>query len=135
VAAIAIVAMAQNQVVHQNDHHGIRARSLLGTKVSLQGGTQAGTIEDFVVNDEGVIDYLIVANNGKLVTIPWDAAKFNWQSRTAVINVTPQVFQQVPTYTVDQYPNFYTPTYRTQIYKSWGLTPGQERRLERRLNR
>jgi hypothetical protein len=135
VAAIAIVAIAQNQVVQQNDHHAIRARSLLGTKISLQGGTQAGTIEDFVLSDEGVIDYVIVSNNGKLVTVPWDAAKFNWQSRTAVINVTPQVFQQVPTYTVEQYPNFYAPTYRTQIYKSWGLTPGQERRLERRLNR
>ena len=44
-------------------------------------------------------------------------------------------FRQIPTYTVEQYPNYYAPTYRTQVYKYYGITPGQERRLERRIER
>jgi hypothetical protein len=112
-----------------------RAKSILGSKVLLQGGATAGTVEDMVLSNEGVVDYLIVMHDNKYTTVPWTLAKFNFQQRTATVNVTPQVFQAVPTFTLPQYPNFYTPTYRTEIYKAYNMTPGQERRLERRIER
>ncbi len=113
-----------------------RAKQILGTKMSIQGNTAVGTVDDIVFNSDGVIEYLIVLNtDNKLFTVPWDAAKFNWQQRTAVINITPERYRTIPTYTVETYPMFYTPTYRTEIYRVYGLTPGQERRLERRLER
>jgi sporulation protein YlmC with PRC-barrel domain len=115
--------------------HGSRAKSILGAQVSLQGGTGIGTIEDIVLNTDGVIDYLIVSEGGKLITVPWEAAKFNHEKRTAVINITQDQFRQIPTYTVNSYPDFYTPTYRVQVYRHYGLTPGRERRLERREER
>jgi sporulation protein YlmC with PRC-barrel domain len=115
--------------------HALRAKSILGATVSLQGGTSVGTVHDIVFNDDGVVDYLIVAEGGKLVTVPWEAAKFNFEKRTAVINITPERFRQIPTYTAERYPDFYTPAYRTQVYQYFGLTPGQERRLERREQR
>ena len=90
---------------------------------------------DIVFDDEGVIDYFIVSQNGKLVTVPWEAAKFNFEKRTAVINITPEQYQKIPTYTVQTYPQFYTPTYQNQIYGYYNLTPGQARRFERRINR
>jgi len=114
----------------------LRAKQLLGAQVSLQGGTTSvGTIEDIVLNNDGVVDYLIVSERGKLVSVPWDAAKINFERRTAVINITPDQFRQIPTFTVDRYPDFYSPTYRVQIYKHYGLTPGRERRIERREER
>ncbi len=111
---------------------GIRAKSLLGSTVNLQGGTQVGTIEDIVLSNEGVVDYLIVSENGKLVSVPWDAAKFNWEKRTATINISPEQFRQIPTYTSSAYPQYYSPAYQTQMYKYYNLRPGQVRRLERR---
>ena len=94
-----------------------------------------GTVEDIVLSDEGVVDYLIVSNDGKLVTVPWDAAKFDFGKRMATVNIAPERFQQIPTYTTTNYPNFYAPAYRTEVYKAYGLTPGQQRRLERRQER
>lgn len=116
---------------------GFRAKSLIGATISLQGGASAGTVEDFVLTHEGVIEYLIVNNGGKLVTVPWDAAKFNWNAPTptATLSITPQIYQAAPTYTVQTLPNFYTPTYRQEVYKVYGLNPGQARRLERRIDR
>jgi len=113
----------------------VRAKSVLGAKVSIQGDTAVGTVDDIVLTDEGVVDYLIVSEGGKLVTVPWDAVKFQYDKRIVTINIAQDQFRQIPTYTAEQYPSFYTPTYRTQIYKYYGLTPGQERRLERRLER
>jgi hypothetical protein len=52
-----------------------------------------------------------------------------------VIDIPAAQFQKIPTYTVEQYPNFYAPTYRAELYRYYNLTPGQERRLERRIER
>lgn len=115
--------------------HPLRVKNLLGATVNLQGGSGVGTVQDIVLNDEGVVDYLVISDNGKLITVPWDAARFNTEKRSIVINVSPEQFRQIPTYTTETYPEFYAPTYRTQIYRFYGLTPGRERRLERRENR
>jgi hypothetical protein len=105
--ASANVALAQVQVQVQTGqpgaaNHAMRAKTILGATVSLQGGTGIGTVHDIVFNDDGVIEYLVVSEGGKLVTVPWEAAKFNYAQRTAVINITPDQFRQIPTYTVDR---------------------------------
>jgi len=113
----------------------IRVKNIMGAKVNIKGGTSAGVVEDVVLTDEGVVEYLIVSRNGKLVTVPWEAAKFDHGKRVAVVEVTKEQFEKVPTYTAERYPSFYTPEYRTEVYKAYGLKPGQARRLERRLDR
>lgn len=110
-----------------------RIKQLLGTTVSLEGNMPAGTVEDLVFDDNGTVEYLIVSNEGKLVTVPWQAAKFNFEKRTATINITPERFQTIPTYTATQYPAYSTPAYRTQTYQYYGLTPAQTRRINRNL--
>jgi len=107
----------------------IRAKQMLGTQILLGNNTQVGTVEDMVTDGSGNVDYLIVSSgDGKLVTVPWDAAKFDADKKTATINVTQEVWKTVPTYTTTTYPQFHTPTYRTDIYKAYGLTP-RERRI------
>jgi hypothetical protein len=66
------------------------------------------------------------------VTVPWEAAKINYEKRSAVINLSPEQFKRIPTYTATEYPQFSSPTYQTQIYKYYNLPPGRARRLERR---
>src|SRR5437588_6887984 len=101
-AAFAL-AQAQAQVtpIQTGNQATLRAKSILGASVSLQTGTGVGTVEDIILNSDGVVDYLIVSEGGKLVTVPWEAAKFNHERRTAVINITPEQFRQVPTFTQD----------------------------------
>lgn len=110
-----------------------RAKQVLGSKVSIEGDTSVGTVDDMVFDDNGQVEYLIVANQGKLVTVPWEAAKFNFDKRIATIDIAPAQYNKIPTYTTEQYPAFATPTYRTQTYQYYGLTPGQARRVNRAL--
>ncbi|MDB5386386.1 MAG: PRC-barrel domain protein [Planctomycetaceae bacterium] len=115
------------------DAQHFRAKQILGSKVNIQGNMSVGTVDDIVLDEHGNVDYLIVANaDQKLVTVPWDAAAFNVDERIATVQITPDRFQQIPTYTARQYPVFSTPGYRVQVYKNYGLTPGQERRAIRR---
>jgi len=100
-----------------------RMKQVLGTKVSIKGELSIGTVDDVVFNDLGQIEYLIVANDGKLVTVPWEAAKFNFEKQTAVLNITQDQYKVIPTYTVREYPTFFEPTYRTRAYEWYGLRP------------
>lgn len=109
-----------------------RAKEVLGTKVSISGGTEIGTVDDLVFDDAGNLEYLIVDNGGKLVTVPFEAAKFDLTKKVAVLTITQDVYKTIPTYTTTTYPSFYTPTYRTEVYKVYGLTPRDLRKLERR---
>jgi hypothetical protein len=64
-----------------------------------------------------------VQNDGKLVTIPWEAAKFDFDKRVATVNITAEQYKVIPTYTVGEYPVYFEPTYRTQVYGWYGLKP------------
>lgn len=120
---------------------GYRAKEVIGTAVNIQGNRGIGTVDDIVFDRDGRIDYLVVANQGLLVSVPWQAARYDARQRTATVDITQEQFQSVPTYTVERYPNFYAPSYRVDTYKVYGLdptrgvTPGQDRRIERRDDR
>jgi hypothetical protein len=111
-----------------------RAKQVLGTKIMIQNNTAIGTVDDLVFDQAGNLDYVVVAtSDNKLITVPWDAAKWDLEKKVAVVNITPDVYKTIPTYTVTTYPQFYTPTYHTDIYKVYGLTPRELRRIERRI--
>lgn len=127
---------AEDAKVASEDGQHFRAKQILGAKVGLEGNTQAGTVDDIVLDESGNVDYLIVmTGENKLVTVPWDATRFNVEKRMVGVQIQQDQFQKIPTYTVEQYPAFATPTYRTQVYKYYGLTPGQQRRAFRRATK
>jgi sporulation protein YlmC with PRC-barrel domain len=135
-AAMAMTKLvtAQDRVKATSDdvpHY--RVKQILGAEVGLEGNHSVGTVDDIVLDENGNVDYLIVmTSKDKLVTVPWDATRFNVDKRTAVVEIPEEQFLQAPTYTAQQYPTFSAPAYRTQVYRYYGLTPGQQRRAIRR---
>src|SRR5829696_1089061 len=82
---------------------GLLATSFLSGQekaiVSIEANTAIGIVDDIVLDDYGNVDYLLVINpDGKLVTVPWDAAQFNPEKRVAYVPITPERFRAVPTY-------------------------------------
>lgn len=111
-----------------------RAKQVLGTSIMIQGNTAVGIVDDLVFDEAGNLEYMIVSNGGKLSTVPFEAAKFDLEKRSAVLSITADQYRTIPTYTTTTYPSFYTPTYRTEVYKYYGLTPRDLRRIDR-INR
>lgn len=114
-------------------HSQFRAKQILGTQIMIQGNTAVGTVDDLVFDDAGNLEYLIVENAGKLSTVPWEAAKFDLEKKMAVLPLTAAQYNVIPTYTTTTYPSYYTPAYRTQMYKFYNLTPRELRRIDRRI--
>ena len=49
-----------------------------------------------------------------------------------MLPLTAAQYGVIPTYTTTTYPSYYTPAYRTQMYKFYSLTPRELRRIDRR---
>jgi sporulation protein YlmC with PRC-barrel domain len=112
-----------------------RATSIMGSTVTIRGGTSVGKVEDIVFNNDDYIEYLVVAEGGKNVLIPWQAAKYDIGKRAVTVDVAVDRYREIPTFARDRWPNVYDPEYQQKIYGYYGLRPGQERRIERRQNR
>ena len=110
----------------------MRAKTVLGSKVSIEGGVNIGTVEDIIFDNDGAIDYLVVGNEGKFVTVPWEAAKFDFDKRTANVEITQERFREIPTYTQETVPNYYEPAYRQKVYTYYGVKPRRDVRNDRR---
>jgi hypothetical protein len=129
---LTLSAGAADQPNSGTENH-YRAKQILGATVSIQDSSSVGTVDDIVLDDNGNVDYVILKrSDDKLVTVPWDAIRFSIEKRSAVIHIPVEMFNQVPIYTIEHYPVFSAPTYRSEIYRYYGLTPGRERRLIRR---
>ena len=113
-----------------NPHY--RVKEILGTTVLISGNTSVGVVDDIVLDAAGNVDYLIVTTPEKrLVTVPWSAALLDLKKRSASIDITPERYRVIPTYTVDQYPTFSAPAYRTQMDQYYGMTPERRRIIKR----
>jgi len=117
--------------------HDIRAKSILGTRVSLGGDFAVGTVEDIVLSPDGYAEYLIIQREGRYVPVPWAAAKFDFGRHTATLEITQERFREVPTYSREELPTLYEPARREKVYSFYGVKPrpGVERREERREER
>lgn len=114
--------------------HPLRVKQLLGSKISIQNNTGIGTVDDIVLSDAGDVDYVVVKNSdNKYVTVPWSTIVWNKGYTTGTVNIAPDKFKTVPTYDATNYPDYFAPTYRNSIYQYYGATPGQLRRMSRRL--
>lgn len=115
-------------------HHQIRAKQVMGTKILIQGNTAVGTVDDLIFDDAGNLEYLVVSTDkGNLISVPWEAAKWDFEKKMGTLPITMDQYKTIPTYTTTTYPSFYTPTYRTETYKFYGLTPRELRRIDRRI--
>lgn len=114
----------------------LRAKQVLGAKINIQNNTAVGTVDDIVLSDAGDVEYVIVqTDDNKMVTVPWSTVVWNKDYKSASVNVTVEQFKVIPRYSNTAYPDYFAPTYRTEIYKQYGVTPGVLRRLERRIIR
>lgn len=70
-----------------------RVSQLIGSNVHLQGSNNYGKVEDVVLDNNGAVSYLVVANRGRYAMLPYNAATVNYGQRVVNYNVAPQAIQ------------------------------------------
>jgi len=104
---------------------------IIGSNIRLQGGTSYGRVEDIVLNEDGVVEYLVVSREGSYALLPWSAARVDYGQRVVTYDVTPQVVQPL-FFTREAWPNYSDPQFTTRIRSAF---PRAVRREVRRIER
>jgi hypothetical protein len=78
----------------------IRSSLVMGAPVTLHGGASLGTVQEFVINEGGCVDYMIVSYDNRLVPVPWSVATFQAEDRVIMLDAIDEAqLAQLPTIT------------------------------------
>jgi sporulation protein YlmC with PRC-barrel domain len=91
-----------------------RVSQILGSSVQLQGGAAYGKVQDVVLNETGMVEYVVVSNEGRLVMLPWSAANVDFGQRVVTYDVTPQAVQPL-SFAPDAFPAVADEQYSTRV--------------------
>jgi hypothetical protein len=104
-----------------------RISTFMNTPVHLTGGATSGQVADFILNDHGCVDYLVVSHNNRYMLVPFRVAQFNWSGRFIGLNINQDRFNQIPTFTQAQWGTVYGPQsqYMQQLNTFFGVNAGR----------
>jgi PRC-barrel domain len=80
-----------------------RASMIMNANVAVQGGATVGKIIDFVISDNGYVEYVVVENGSNYVLMPYQALRVE-ADRRVWINITRERFGEIPTFTGSNWP-------------------------------
>jgi hypothetical protein len=76
----------------------LRSSVMIGSSVNFQGGSALGKVTDFVINDGGCVQYVVVSYQNRFVPVPWMATTYNSADRTLMLGIDQAQLGQIPTF-------------------------------------
>jgi len=76
----------------------LRSSVMIGSTVNFQGGSSLGKVTDFVINDGGCVQYVVVSYQNRFVPVPWMATTYNSADRTLMLAIDQAQLGQIPTF-------------------------------------
>jgi PRC-barrel domain protein len=76
----------------------LRSSVMIGSSVNFQGGSALGKVTDFVINDGGCVQYVVVSYQNRFVPVPWMATMYNSADRSLMLGIDQAQLGQLPTF-------------------------------------
>jgi hypothetical protein len=76
----------------------LRSSVMIGSTVNFQGGASLGRVTDFVINDGGCVEYVVVSYQNRFVPVPWMATTYNSADRILMLGIDQAQLGQIPTF-------------------------------------
>jgi len=99
----------------------LRYSDLLRREVILQNGDVVGEINELIVGPRGSVDFLVAANGDQMFAIPYHVVNFN-RAGQVQLTLMPAQFDQLPFFSLTQWPNFNSPAFRQKEVAVFGPT-------------
>jgi sporulation protein YlmC with PRC-barrel domain len=101
-----------------------RVSTVISSRVVLAQGGSVGKVEDIVINEDGCVDYLVVAYQDEFILVPWSITTVNFQEQVVRLDATRQTLRSVPTFTRGNWPNLSSRQYTQRLWSAWGVQSG-----------
>ncbi len=98
-----------------------RANDILSREVANDKGEHLGFSKDLIIDKNGCIAYLVMLRGsafgiiGPLIPVPWSMVTLQEYDKPLLIRVSPEVIRKAPGFTLDNWPDFFSPAEMKQI--------------------
>jgi hypothetical protein len=76
----------------------LRSTAMMGSAVNFRDGSALGKVSDFVINDGGCVQYVVVSYQNRFVPVPWGATTYNSADRSLMLAIDQAQLGQIPTF-------------------------------------
>ena len=100
---------------------------LKGSHVNNMQGEDLGTVDDFVIDTDGRVEFAILSYADKLVAVPFDAITYDQSEKRFSLNMSKERIESAPAF--DKTTDLYRSAWADDIYRYYGIQPywGEER--------
>lgn len=98
-----------------------RASDIMAREVVNEKGVHLGYSKDLIIGKNGCIVYLVMLRGsafgviGPLIPVPWSMVTLQGFDQPLLIKVEPEVIEKAPGFTLDLWPDFFSPEERKKI--------------------
>jgi hypothetical protein len=82
-----------------------RVSTFIAASVELQAGGTFGRVEDVIINDEGCIDFVVIAFEEKLIAVPFTLTRVDFARKVVFLNAERDFLLRAPTFQRDRFPD------------------------------
>jgi sporulation protein YlmC with PRC-barrel domain len=110
--------------------HVRRLSTVIGANVTLHDGHVVGPVEDIVLNEDGCIDYVVIAYEDQYLPVPWSFATVNFEERVLVLDLDEARLLRAPMFRGDDWSVLIQADWTGRVstyYQADRRTPGRER--------
>jgi len=99
-----------------------RASFLMKSRVMLSGDAAAGQVVDFILNDHGCIDYVVLSHQEKFFLVPFSVVHVDFHQHVIRLDITQERFRQIPTFTQNEWSTVAEGRFRTRVDSFFGVS-------------
>jgi hypothetical protein len=77
----------------------LQGSMIIGSPVMLQGGVAFGNVHDFVIGDNGCVEYAVASYENRLFPIPWGVGNFDFGRRAFLVDIPRERIRDIPSFT------------------------------------
>jgi hypothetical protein len=98
-----------------------RATEIIGSRVTVRGGDALGKVVDLVIDDGGMVDYLIVRYHDDFLAVPWGVVTYSSGDRVWVVDrrIDRDRLRDF-TFREGRWPDFRSERWRRSVRTVWG---------------
>jgi len=105
-----VVQPTEEEQIVQPAYSGSRRLSyFLQRPVHLNNGVTVGKVRDYVLNDQGAVEYFVVWYNGRYALIPYSQANLDWNRRYVTVDMNRARWDRMPTFAQNQWSTVFAP--------------------------
>jgi len=96
--------------------------TLVDGNVVIREDKPAGQVVDFVLTDQGCVDYVVATYEDEYSLIPFSAVEFRWAKSVVFVDISQSQFAKVMFFSKNDWPDITASSFRDEVFSTFNVS-------------